>query len=167
MSRFDARNAGAIAAIALIAATAALSASEPGARAAGGPRPSDGTPITEPVPELHPLYLPFASVEFDPLLPPPVETRFSGWVGALTPSGRTACHPATHVLLTLPEGTGGNRAIAVLRPMVPDDPSLNFDLFAGEYVEVVGAAEPAAEACIITWLQVAVGVITALDPPPP
>ncbi len=134
---------------------------------ANSPIPLDGTPITDPEPELHPLYLPYVSVEFDALLPPPLETRSLGWVGSLTPSGREACHPATHVLLELPEGTRGNRAIAVLRPMYPEDPAINFDLFVGEYVDVVGASEPAPAACIITRQQLAVGTITALDPPPP
>lgn len=129
--------------------------------------PLDGTPITEPEPELHPLYLPFVSVDFDPLLPPPLESRWRGWVGALTPSGRTACQPATHVLLDLPEGTRGVRAIAVLRPMNPDDPALTLDLVVGEYVEVIGASEPPPAACIVTWQSLAVGVITVLDPPPP
>ena len=131
------------------------------------PTPPGGTPVTEPVPELVPLHLPYVTVNFDALLPPPLESRFRGWVGVLTPSGREACYPATHVLLDRPEGTLGVQAIAVMLPMRPDDPDLTLDLFAGEYVEVIGTSGPAPEPCIVTWQKLTVGAIVALDPPAP
>jgi hypothetical protein len=133
--------------------------------AQGQPTPPDGTPIVDPVPELRPIFLPLAVQRYDPRLPGPVGDAIEGYVAALTRAGRDACSPATHVLLTRPEGTRGAETVAVAFAGRPG-PDLNLDFYLGEYVRVTGATDVAPEACVIAWRSVRVATLTVVDTPP-
>jgi len=162
-----------IAAVCMIVVVIALGA---GAGADGAPRtaaraavpaatPGEGTPITEPEPELLPAFLPIAVSAYDARLPEPAESAIEGYVAALTRAGRSACAPATHVLLTGPEGTRGVQTVAVLHAARPG-PALNLDFHLGEYIRAAGTIDLAPSACSITWRRLRVESITVLDIPP-
>lgn len=138
----------------------------PAARAAlPAATPGDGTPIVEPQPELAPVFLPIAARAYDPSLPGPVGDALEGYVAALTRAGRAACAPATHVLLTRPEGTRGAQTVAVAHAARPG-PELELDFFLGEYIAVRGATDLTPGACTITWRSVRVESIVVVDTPP-
>ena len=50
------------------------------------------------------------------------------------------------MLLTRPEGSSGNTAVAAVYAS-PDDPSLNLDLYVSDYVSVTGTEDLAPAAC--------------------
>lgn len=130
--------------------------------------PVDGTPVVDPPVEAEPIYLPIAQSDHDPLLPAPIEARLKGWLALLTPEGRSACHPARHVLLDRPEGERGAAAIAVLAPVAGGVPGRgpNLDLYAGEHVEVVGPISMAPAGCVITRSSMEVVSIELRETPP-
>ena len=129
------------------------------------PTPGDGTPIVDPQPEPRPVFLPLTALDHDPLLPVPVGDALEGYVAALTRTGRDACAPATHVLLTQPEGTRGAQTVAVAFAARPE-PALNLDFYLTEYVRVTGATDLTPAACSIVWRSVRVETIEILDRPP-
>lgn len=156
----------ALAVVALAAAAVRIAPPRAGVRAqAPIATPGDGTPIVDPQPEPTPIYLPAVARDYDAALPGPVGGALEGYVAALTRAGRSACAPATHVLLTRPEGTRGAETVAVIHAARPG-PDLNLDFFLGEYVAASGATDLAPEACRIAWRSLRVERIDALDTPP-
>lgn len=127
--------------------------------------PGDGTPIVDPQPELHPVFLPLVAKDYDPFLPVPVGNALEGYLASLTRAGRDACAPATHVLLTQPEGTRGAQTVAVVYAARPE-PALNLDFYLSEYIQVTGATDLAPAACSIVWRSMRVSSIVVLDRPP-
>lgn len=131
-----------------------------------------GTPIVEPspspvpTPEPRPLYLPFVPDGYDPRAPGPVPAAAQGFVAKLTVAGRRACAPASHVLLSEPEGTVATVPLALLHSARPDPP-LNLDLYLGDYVEVTGLSSMKPSSCPIdTWQLMAVRAIELRERPP-
>jgi len=139
---------------------------EPPRPAQPEPTATDDTPIVDPEPLVVPLYMPYTAARYDETQPPPLAPIFHGYVAALTPSGRQACAPATHILLLQPEGTPGNTGIAAL-VQGGSDPNLTLDLYIAEYVEVKGTQDVAPEACRqVTQRLLHVREITIIRLPP-
>jgi len=158
-------------ALALAAALAALPSWAPTATAAdhGLPhhplQPAE-TPIVDPQPQPRPLHLPALLRSLSPTEPPPLTPEASGFLAALTLSGRRACAPATHVLLTGREGSAGNTVVAVLFAD-REQPALNLDLYVSDYVVVAGLEdETSAECRSITRRLIEVREIRSITVPP-
>jgi hypothetical protein len=130
------------------------------------PEPTSGTPVVDPEPLVLPLYLPRVEAAYDETVPPPVVPTARGYLAEMQRAGREACPPARHILLTKPEGTPGNKAVAVLVQDLPD-PELTLDLYVAEYVEVKGIEELAPEACRqVTSRLIRVRELRVIDLPP-
>lgn len=127
----------------------------------------ESTPITEPSPVPRPVYLPQLQQRYDPLLPGPIDDERIGWIATLNRAGREACSPATHALLSRPEGSQGAVTQAVLRAADrPGAPRLDF--YVGEYVRARGTFDRLPdERCIITRVLMNVEEIAILELPPP
>lgn len=148
-----------------LAALTLANAAPPGAPAAAAPARQDSTPIVNPPgPTPRPIYVPYLNKAWDPLSPEPVTNVFKGWLAVLQPDGRTACAPATHVLLRYAEGTLDNPVEGVVAPAVAD---MVLDLFVGDYVELRGGVDLAPEGCRITWRLVRANRVRSAEPPPP
>lgn len=149
-----------------VAALAVLTAAPPEPRAAASPPRQESTPIVVPPdPTPRPIYAPYVHKNWDPLAPEPVGNTALGWLAALQPDGRTACVPATHVLLRFPEGTVNNVVEAVVAPA---SPGLTLDLFVGDYVTLSGGVDLAPDACrFLTWRMILAQRARSADPPPP
>ncbi len=132
---------------------------------AQGPTPIDEpTPIIDPQPMPEPIYLPLAQQQFDALAPGAITTNLSGYVAALTRTGRDACYPATHAILSKPEGASNNEVRAVLRSARE---GINLDFYTGEHVAVLGVQDLAPVDCqILTLWRMDVEDITIVDIPP-
>ncbi len=151
----------------LVAAAAVAPALEgPRPPAAAAPVAQESTPIVVPPPPTpRPIYAPYLNKQFDPLAPEPVGNTAVGWLAALQPDGRTACAPATHVLLRYAEGTLNNAVEAVVVPAVE---GLALDLFVGDHVELRGGIDLAPAGCrFLTWRMVLASRARAVPPPPP
>jgi hypothetical protein len=130
-----------------------------------GPAPATATPAA-PEPVGQRLVLPALSKRHDPRLPPPLTGTARGYVATLNAAGRAACAPATHVLLSGPEGASGTDPIAVMHPE-STDPGLELDLHVGEPVEVAGLVSLAPPGCrAVTWQLLTVTRVRRLELPP-
>ena len=124
------------------------------------------TPFVDPGEIPLPLYLPRLAQRDDRLAPPPLTVGARGFVAALNRRGREACDPATHALLAQPEGSVGNRAVAVL-VQEGTEPALTLDLYIGEYVEVAGTDSTSAIDCWpVTERLIGVRRIRVVERPP-
>ena len=125
----------------------------------------DGTPIVNPPdPTPRPVYVPYLNKNWDPLSPEAVTNVFTGWLAVLQPDGRTACAPATHVLLRYPEGTLDNPVEGVVEPAAAN---MVLDLFVGDYVELRGGVDLAPVGCRITWRLIRTNRVRSTELPPP
>lgn len=107
------------------------------------------TPIVDPIPVLEPVYLPLAMRKYDPRLPDALAFSFDGYVTALNREGRQTCAPATHLLLSAPEGTPGNKVIAALY----STRRVELDFYVNLCVHISGPVSLTSTACQrgFTW----------------
>jgi hypothetical protein len=129
-----------------------------------------GTPIVDPEPSpgppAGPVYLPRLMAVYDTHSPGPVLAEAQGYVADLSPAGRLACSPATHVLLRRPEGTVGSTPVAVLY-RASTDPNTNLDFYVNRLVTVTGRDSIAPAACrSLTWELLAVEKVEQIEQPP-
>jgi len=128
--------------------------------------PGPGTPSATPSPPTARICLPNLMQGYDPRLPGPITTTIEGYVAKLNAEGRAACAPATHILLRRPEGEPGADPLALL-VRAGTDPRLELDLYLGDYVEVQGEGDLAAEACRdLSWQLIGVRAIRVIEVPP-
>lgn len=160
------RSSPALALLAVLAVATLPTVAQPDPPAAAAPVPQESTPIViPPAPTPRPIYAPYLNKQFDPLSPEPVGNTATGWLAALQPDGRTACAPATHVLLRYAEGTLPNPVEAVVAPAAA---GLALDLFVGDHVELRGGIDVAPERCrFLTWRMILASRVRSVAPPPP
>jgi len=149
-----------------LAALTLLTAAPPHPPATAALTRQDTTPIVvPPEPTPRPIYAPYVNRNWDPLAPEPVDNIALGWLAALQPEGRTACVPATHVLLRFPEGALNNVVEAVVAPA---SPGLTLDLFVNDYVRLNGGVDLAPDPCrFLTWRMILATRVRSMEPPPP
>lgn len=109
--------------------------------------PPPETPIVDPDPPLpRPIFLPWLGSRESAALPPPIVAGALGYVVSLNARGRSACAPATHVLLEQTEGSRDNRVVAAVFQDLPD-PLLTLDLYANDLVRVAGFESSTVAEC--------------------
>jgi hypothetical protein len=122
------------------------------------------TPVIDPQPLPEAVFLPLIQKAYDPAAPGAVVSQQSGFLTGLSRSGRDACRPGTHALLSKPEGSPGAIVLAVLQS---DRPGINLDFHVGDYVEVEGTVDLAPPDCrILTHWAMRVSAIQSVDIPP-